>query len=80
MSLKRLTAEELRESIELGMDDSASDAEDEIELRKETEDEEAEEVENYEEAEFSELNNKKLLIAVETGLADLVTPSSNNQL
>jgi hypothetical protein len=49
-------------------------------LRKETEDEEAEEVENYEEAEFSELNNKKLLYAVETGLADLVTPSSNNQL
>ena len=40
MSLKRLTAEELRESIELGIDDSASDAEDEIELRKETEDEE----------------------------------------
>jgi hypothetical protein len=80
MSLKRLTAEELRESIELGIDDSASDAEDEIELRIETEDEEAEEVENYEEAKFSELNNKKLLIAVETGLADLVTPSSNNQL
>jgi hypothetical protein len=80
MSLKRLTAEELRESIELGIDDSASDAEDEIELRIETENEEAEEVENYEEAKFSELNNKKLLIAVETGLADLVTPSSNNQL
>ena len=48
-------------------------------MRIETGEEEAKEVENYEEEEFSKLNDKKLLIAVETGLEDLVTPSSNNR-
>ena len=39
--LKRSTAEELRESIELGIVDSASDFEDEIDSRVETDEEEA---------------------------------------
>jgi hypothetical protein len=39
MSKKRLTTEQLLESIDLGLDDSAIDFEDQIELRYETEDE-----------------------------------------
>ena len=49
MTEKRLTAEQLLESIERGTDDSASDSDDSIELRLETSDEEEKEVENYEE-------------------------------
>jgi hypothetical protein len=48
MSVKRLTADHLRESIGKANDDSASELDDSIELRCETEDEEAKEVENEE--------------------------------
>ena len=43
-----LTVEQIRESIERGDDDSASEFEDEIELRNLTEDEEEREVEEEE--------------------------------
>ena len=43
---RRLTAEQIRESIELADDDSASDFDDLIELRCLTEDEEEKDVEN----------------------------------
>jgi hypothetical protein len=49
MTKKTLTAQQLLESIEKGGDDSASDSDDSIELRYETEDEEAKEVENEDE-------------------------------
>jgi hypothetical protein len=48
MSVKRFTADHLRESIDKANDDSASELDDSIELRCETEDEEAKEVENEE--------------------------------
>jgi hypothetical protein len=73
MPLKRLTAEELRESIELGIDDSASDFEDEIEIRVETDEEEAKEVENYGEAETSKFD-----YSVEPRVERQLTPTSNN--
>ena len=46
---RRLTVEQIGESIERGDDDSASEFEDEIELRNLTEDEEEREVVNYDE-------------------------------
>ena len=46
MSVGRLTAQQLLESIEKGFDDLASDSDDSIELRYETEDEEEKEVDN----------------------------------
>ena len=46
MSVKRLNAQQLIESIDKGVDDSASDSDDSIEVRLETSDEEAKEVEN----------------------------------
>jgi hypothetical protein len=73
MPLKRLTAEELRESIELGIYDSASDFEDEIEIRVETDEEEAKEVENYGEAETSKFD-----YSVEPRVERQLTPTSNN--
>ena len=54
MTEKRLTAEQLLESIERGTDDSASDSDDSIELRLETSDEEEKDVENYEEKTISD--------------------------
>jgi hypothetical protein len=46
MSVKRLNAQQLIESIDKGVDDSESDSDDSIEVRLETSDEEAKEVEN----------------------------------
>ena len=46
MSKKRLTAEQFRESIVISVDDSASETEDNIEIREMTYDEEEKEVEN----------------------------------
>ena len=53
MAKKTLTAKQLLESIDKGEDDSASDSDDSVELRYETEDEEAREVENEEENIFA---------------------------
>ena len=58
-------SEELRESIELGIDDSASDFEEDFE--------EAKEVENYEEAETSKFDH-----SAEPSLESQLTPTSNN--
>ena len=46
MSKYRLTAEQFRESIVISVDDSASETEDNIEIREMTDDEEEKEVEN----------------------------------
>jgi hypothetical protein len=46
MSVKRLNAQQLIESIDKGVDDSASDSDDSIEVRLETSDEESKDVEN----------------------------------
>jgi hypothetical protein len=47
MHPKRLTAEQLRESIEKVSDDSAGNTDDLTEIREETEDEEQKDAENY---------------------------------
>ena len=54
MSKKRLSALQMLESIEKGEDDSASESDDDLELRYETDDEEAKDVENDYDSDFTE--------------------------
>ena len=54
MSKTRLSVLQMLESIEKGEDDSASELDDDLELRYETDDEEAKDVENDEESDFTE--------------------------
>jgi hypothetical protein len=54
MSKKRLSALQMLESIEKGEDDSASESDDDLELRYETDDEEAKDVENDDDSDFTE--------------------------
>jgi hypothetical protein len=54
MSQKRLSALQMLESIEKGEDDSASESDDDLELRYETDDEEAKDVENDDDSDFTE--------------------------